>query len=294
VVLDLDRVDRVVPCLVVVPAVLCPAVVPVVHDPLVDRVVHDLAVLRVVHGLAVLRVVHGLAVLLARVDLFLVHHEPVHPVVDHGHHHGPEAHGAGLFRVRHVVEGHGLAPFLGHHGPVDPCRLWEDLCRVDLCHVVDHVPVDPFLWQDLCRVDLGLVVDHDPVDPFLWEDLCRVDLGLVVDHDPVDLCLPEDLCQVVLDHGRVDHVVEHPWQVDLFLWQVALVLYLVDLFPCLVVHVHDREDLYLFRGALVHVVVVVLYLGVLVVGRPWEADLLVVLHGPTCVNILVCGCVVVV
>ncbi len=30
---------------------------------------------------------------------------------------------------------------------------------------------------------------------------------------------------------------------------VPLVLYLVDLFPCLVVHVHDREDLYLFRGA---------------------------------------------
>jgi hypothetical protein len=23
----------------------------------------------------------------------------------------------------------------------------------------------------------------------------------------------------------------------------------VDLFPCLVVHVHDREDLYLFQGA---------------------------------------------
>jgi hypothetical protein len=67
---------------------------------------------------------------------------------------------------------------------------------------------------------------------------------------------------------------------------------------------------------LVHVVVVVLYPGVLVVGRPveiiwlekfstamrdssklylpWEADLLVVLHGPTCVNILVCDCVVVV
>ena len=94
----------------------------------------------------------------------------------------------------------------------------------------------------------------------------------------------------LLDHDRVDHVVEHPWQVDLFLWQVAvsmveglkkdkergcwkkfndeytrneerqqqqlaqdcnvpLVLYLVDLFPCLVVHVHDREDLYLFQGA---------------------------------------------
>ena len=30
---------------------------------------------------------------------------------------------------------------------------------------------------------------------------------------------------------------------------VPLVLYLVDLVPCLVVHVHDREDLYLFRGA---------------------------------------------
>jgi hypothetical protein len=30
---------------------------------------------------------------------------------------------------------------------------------------------------------------------------------------------------------------------------VPLVLYLVDLFPCLVVHVHDREDLYLFQGA---------------------------------------------
>lgn len=26
----------------------------------------------------------------------------------------------------------------------------------------------------------------------------------------------------LLDHGRVDHVVEHPWQVDLFLWQVAV------------------------------------------------------------------------
>ena len=26
----------------------------------------------------------------------------------------------------------------------------------------------------------------------------------------------------LLDHGRVDHVVEHPWQVDLFLLQVAV------------------------------------------------------------------------
>ena len=67
---------------------------------------------------------------------------------------------------------------------------------------------------------------------------------------------------------------------------------------------------------LVHVVVVVLCLGVLVVGHPvgnhlvremstamrdgskyylpWEADLLAVVRGPTCVNKLMCGCVVVV
>jgi len=220
VVLDLDRVDRVVHDLVVVPAVLCPAVVPVVHDPLVDRVVH---------GLAVLRVVHGLAVLLARVDLFLVHHEPVHPVVDHGHHHGPEAHGAGLFRVRHVVEGHGLAPFLGHHGPVAEERrtkmqgqwtwcqgfkrrhqqqvrkatytpaasgrtsagwtsaTWRTTSRWLRWHEYGGTKKNKELMsdEDMCFKMTGQVQEENNLHPFLWQDLCRVDLGLVVDHDPV-------------------------------------------------------------------------------------------------------------
>ena len=86
-----------------------------------------------------------------------------------------EAHGAGLLQVLHVHGHHG--PLAEEQRPknkegkpgkpgkqqarsvnvvsmvqtkasttstksnLHPCHLWEDLCRVDLCHVVDHVPV---------------------------------------------------------------------------------------------------------------------------------------------------------
>ena len=40
------------------------------------------------------------------------------------------------------------------------------------------------------------------------------------------MCLSTCLCDVydhsLLGHGRVGHVVEHPWQVDLFLWEAAV------------------------------------------------------------------------
>ena len=38
----------------------------------------------------------------------------------------------------------------------------------------------------------------------------------------ISTCLCDVYDHSLLGHGRVGHVVEHPWQVDLFLWEAAV------------------------------------------------------------------------